>query len=226
MFSITKVYAKKVHAVNAIRMFVTNKGLAALSTDEAAAYVLPAADGFQVANGELNERYGFPVAEQEGATGQRVPAGAPTSGAALEVAAAIAATDKLHPKDAETIASRSAKLQTPSKVEQQKAAARELRESTAKVKSARKEVEPKAPVAKSVTQNGARRPAKPGKTLDVWLTAEAMHARNVEQKLADVVPTLKEVYAEILLQHPGFNKTTCSIQFYACRTFNGWTPAK
>lgn len=219
MFAITKVYAKKVHAVNAIRMFVTNKGLASLPTEQAETFVLPAADGFQVANGMLNAHYGFAETEQEQASGplpQRVPEGAVTSGAALEaVSEAIAQADRLHPQDKALVASRSAKLQGKSKLEQDKAAAKK-----GKVK------EEKAPAAKSIVQNGARRPAKPGKTLDVWLVAERMHAEKVAAGAEATTPTIKEVFAELQAMHPGFNKTTCSIQFYACRTFNGWTVTK
>lgn len=214
MFNLTKVYAKKVHAVNAIRMLVTNKGLAALSTDDAAAYVLPAAEGFQIANGELNAHYGFEVAGEQGTSGelqQRVPAGSVTSGAALD-----AVINAMEEGGMKADAPARSKLQASSKLEKAK------KENLAP-KAAKKE---KAPAAKSVTQNGARRPAKPGKTLDVWIAAEALHADKVAAGEEVTTPTLKEVYAILLAVDPTFNKTTCSIQFYACRTFNGWTVTK
>lgn len=75
----------------------------------------------------------------------------------------------------------------------------------------------KASKCVSQVQNGARRPAKPGKTLDVWEVTERL------QNAKDgVTPTCKEVYEVLLSQDKYFNKTTCNIQYYACLKFHGW----
>lgn len=71
--------------------------------------------------------------------------------------------------------------------------------------------------AVSEVQNGARRPAKAGKTATVWEVTERL------QNAKDgVTPTCKEVYEVLLSQDKTFNKTTCNIQYYACLKFHGW----
>ena len=71
--------------------------------------------------------------------------------------------------------------------------------------------------AVSAVQNGARRPAKAGKTATVWEVTERL------QNAKDgVTPTCKEVYEVLLSQDKYFNKTTCNIQYYACLKFHGW----
>lgn len=74
----------------------------------------------------------------------------------------------------------------------------------------------KASKCVSQVQNGARRPAKPGKTLDVWTATEMLY--NKAQK----TPTCKEVFALLQIADKNFNKTTCNIQYYACLKFHGW----
>ena len=69
----------------------------------------------------------------------------------------------------------------------------------------------------SEVQNGARRPAKAGKTATVWEVTERL------QRAKDgVTPTCKEVYEVLVSQDKYFNKTTCNIQYYACLKFHGW----
>lgn len=197
MYALTKVYKSKAMAINAIRMTATNKGWKVLTTDEAAEHIWPQADGFAVNNTTLNVALGFAEEELE----QKVPASAPTSGAALEAAnAALAEQAKL---DAKT-----PKLQAPSKLEQSK------KEAKANKKLA-KETESK-PATRCEVVNGARRPLR-GKTLLVWETTEAM------QKATGEVPTLKQVHEELCKTEPGFNKTTAGIQYYACRAYNAWS---
>lgn len=71
--------------------------------------------------------------------------------------------------------------------------------------------------AVSEVQNGARRPAKAGKTATVWEVTERL------QSVKDgVTPTCKEVYEVLVSQDKYFNKTTCNIQYYACLKFHGW----
>lgn len=71
--------------------------------------------------------------------------------------------------------------------------------------------------AVSAVQNGARRPAKSGKTATVWEVTERL------QNAKDgVTPTCKEVYEVLVSQDKYFNKTTCNIQYYACLKFHGW----
>lgn len=71
--------------------------------------------------------------------------------------------------------------------------------------------------AVSAVQNGARRPAKAGKTATVWEVTERL------QNAKDgVTPTCKEVYEVLVSQDKYFNKTTCNIQYYACLKFHGW----
>lgn len=203
MYDLTKVYKTTTMAVNAIRMTARNKGWTVLDTESAAEHVQPSAEGFSVNNATLNVALGFVAEAQEQANGvlaQRVPDGSVTDGAVLEsVNAAIAEQGA---KDA-----KSPKLQAPSKLE----------ESKKEMKALKKAVkEEKTPAVRSEVKNGARRPAKAGKTLTVWLTTEAI------QKEASKVPTIKEVYEALCKAEPGFNKTTCSIQYYACLAYNGW----
>jgi hypothetical protein len=75
----------------------------------------------------------------------------------------------------------------------------------------------KASKRASEVQNGARRPAKAGKTADVWEVTERL--QNVRD---GVTPTCKEVYEVLVSQDKYFNKTTCNIQYYACLKFHGW----
>lgn len=188
MYELTKIYKSKAMAINAIRMTATNKGWKVLSTDEAAKYVYPHAEGYEVANAELNVALGFDV-------------GPITDGKVLEAVSDALAEQKA--KD-----SKAPKLQAPSKLEESKKAAK------ASKKAAKESAEPKAPT-RCETKNGARRPLR-GKTLLVWETTEMLAAG------PNGVPTLKEVYEELCRLEPGFNKTTAGIQYYACRTYNGW----
>lgn len=201
MYELTKEYKTKAMAVNAIRMTATNKGWKVLSTDEAATHVWPSAAGFTVNNTTLNLALGFITEEQASSVEQKVPAGSITDGKVLEsVSAALAEqvnVDKKAPK-----------LQAPSKLEQDKKAAK------ASKKAAKDNAEPKAPT-RCETKNGARRPLR-GKTLLVWETAERMAATGT-------IPTMKQVHEELLKTEPGFNKTTTGIQYYACKAYNGWT---
>lgn len=192
MYELTKVYATKNAAINAIRMMARNKGWQVLDTDAAATHVWPAAEGFSVNNTTLNVALGFVAEAQDAVNGvleQRVPEGTITDGKALEaVNAALAEAAPVAP------------------VPEAK---------PAKTKPA-KEKEDKAPAARSETKNGARRPAKAGKTLTVWEVTERL------QKQLERTPTIKEVYEVLCSMDKGFNKTTCSIQFYACLAYNGW----
>ena len=148
MCALTKIYKSKAMAVNAIRMTATNKGWKVLSTDEAAKYVYPHAEGYEVANAELNVALGF-------------DAGPITDGKVLE--AVSDALDEQKAKD-----SKAPKLQALSKLEESKKAAK------ASKKAAKENAEPKAPT-RCETKNGARRPLR-GKTLLVWETTEMLAA--------------------------------------------------
>lgn len=204
MYDLTKEYKTKAMAVNAIRMTATNKGWKVLSTDEAATHVWPSAAGFTVNNTTLNLALGFITEEQASAVEQKVPAGSITDGKALEaVNAALAEQANVDKK--------APKLQAPSKLEQDKKAAK------ASKKAAKESAEPKAPT-RCETKNGARRPLR-GKTLLVWETAERMAATGT-------IPTMKQVHEELLKTEPGFNKTTTGIQYYACKAYNGWESTK
>ncbi|QSL98939.1 hypothetical protein [Enterobacter phage EC151] len=203
MYDLTKEYKTKAMAVNAIRMTATNKGWKVLSTDEAATHVWPSAAGFTVNNTTLNLALGF-ITEEQAEVAQRVPAGSVTDGKALEaVNAALAEQANVDKK--------APKLQAPSKLEQDKKAAK------ASKKAAKESAEPKAPT-RCETKNGARRPLR-GKTLLVWETAERMAATGT-------IPTMKQVHEELLKTEPGFNKTTTGIQYYACKAYNGWESTK
>ncbi len=203
MYDLTKEYKTKAMAVNAIRMTATNKGWKVLSTDEAATHVWPSAAGFTVNNTTLNLALGF-ITEEQAEVAQRVPAGSVTDGKALEaVNAALAEQANVDKK--------APKLQAPSKLEQDKKAAK------ASKKAANESAEPKAPT-RCETKNGARRPLR-GKTLLVWETAERMAATGT-------IPTMKQVHEELLKTEPGFNKTTTGIQYYACKAYNGWESSK
>lgn len=203
MYDLTKEYKTKAMAVNAIRMTATNKGWKVLSTDEAAEHVWPSAAGFTVNNTTLNLALGF-ITEEQAEVAQRVPAGSITDGKALEaVNAALAEQANVDKK--------APKLQAPSKLEQDKKAAK------ASKKAAKESAEPKAPT-RCETKNGARRPLR-GKTLLVWETAERMAATGT-------IPTMKQVHEELLKTEPGFNKTTTGIQYYACKAYNGWESSK
>ena len=203
MYDLTKEYKTKAMAVNAIRMTATNKGWKVLSTDEAATHVWPSAAGFTVNNTTLNLALGF-ITEEQAEVAQRVPAGSITDGKALEaVNAALAEQANVDKK--------APKLQAPSKLEQDKKAAKAFK------KAAKESAEPKAPT-RCETKNGARRPLR-GKTLLVWETAERMAA-------SGTIPTMKQVHEELLKTEPGFNKTTTGIQYYACKAYNGWESKK
>ncbi len=205
MYDLTKVYKTKAMALNAIRITATNKGWKVLNTEEASEHVWPAVgqEGFTVNNTTLNLALGF-ITETEAETKlpQRVPEGAITDGATLEaVNAALAENAKVDTK--------APKLQAPSKLEQDKKA----------VKAAKKqEKESKEPTRCTVV-NGARRPLR-GKTLQVWETTEDLCAKLTR------TPTVKEVYEALCAKAPGFNKTTCNIQYYSCLAYNGWQGTK
>lgn len=204
MYDLNKVYKTKAMAVNAIRMTATNKGWKVLATDEAATHVWPQAEGYVVNNTSLNLALGF-ITEAEAELAQKVPAGTPTSGAALEAANAALAEQASKDKKAP-------KLQSASKVEEGKKAAKAAK------KAAKEDVAPYTMPGCKPTRcqvvNGARRPLR-GKTLLVWETTERLAA-------SGEVPTMKQVHEEILKTEPGFNKTTTGIQYYACRAYNGW----
>ena len=202
MYDLTKEYKTKAMAVNAIRMTATNKGWKVLSTEDAAQHVWPQAGGFTVNNTSLNLALGFITEADADALSQRVPAGSITNGKALEaVNAALAEQANVDKK--------APKLQAPSKLEQDKKAAK------ASKKAAKESAEPKAPT-RCETKNGARRPLR-GKTLLVWEVTERLHAQ------LERVPTAKEVHEQLVSMEPGFNKTTTGIQYYACKAYNGWT---
>ena len=148
MYELTKIYKSKAMAINAIRMTATNKGWKVLSTEQAAEYVWPQAEGFAVNNTTLNVALGFDV-------------GPITDGKVLEAVSDALAEQKA--KD-----SKAPKLQAPSKLEESKKAAK------ASKKAAKENAEPKAPT-RCETKNGARRPLR-GKTLLVWETTEMLAA--------------------------------------------------
>lgn len=212
MFNLNKLYKTKAMAVNAIRMTATNKGWTTLNTDQAAEHVWPQGELFAVNNTTLNEAYGFTSAEDvELATNKASP----------EVTQAInEALAEQHKADAKT-----PKLQTASKMEQSKkenlAPKKPYKPQTVKVTGS--ENTDGSPLEKRETRcnvvNGARRPLR-GKTLLVWEVAESLYAQ------MERVPTAKEVYAQLLKSKSGFNKTTCSIQYYACVAYNGWKKEK
>lgn len=205
MYALTKIYKSKAMAVNAIRMTATNKGWKVLSTDEAAKYVYPHAEGYEVANAEINIALGF-VTEAEAAVAELDLK--PTK---AELAMEQARED-VWGKDGKGNTKIMKALQAPSKLEESKKAAK-------KAKKESKDVSPLTfPGCKPTrceTKNGARRPLR-GKTLLVWETTEMLAAG------PNGCPTLKEVYEELCRLEPGFNKTTAGIQFYACRAYNGW----
>lgn len=207
MYDLTKIYKSKAQAVNAIRMTARNKGWNVLDTAAAEQHVWPASEGYAVNNTTLNIAMGFAKEVVQGAAELVI-----TDGKTLE--AVSAAIEEQKAKDAVA-----PKLQTASNMEKAK------KENLApKAKKADKSPKGTGEDGKSVARcevvNGARRPLREGKTLDVWLTTERL------QKETGVCPSCKEVLAALEAQHGSFNKTTCSIQFYACRTYNGWEAKK
>lgn len=208
MYDLTKEYKTKAMAVNAIRMTATNKGWKVLTTDEAATHVWPSAAGFTVNNTTLNLALGF-ITDEQAEVAQRVPAGSITDGKALEaVNAALAEqvnVDKKTPK-----------LQAPSKLEQDKKAAKAAKKAD---KAPKGTGEGGKSATRCEVKNGARRPLR-GKTLLVWEVTERLHAQ------LERVPTAKEVHEQLVSMEPGFNKTTTGIQYYACKAYNGWTSDK
>lgn len=213
MYELTKIYKTKAMAVNAIRMTATNKGWKVLSTDDAAQHVWPQAEGFTVNNTSLNLALGFISEADADALSQRVPEGSVTDGKALEAVNA-ALSEQAH-KDA-----KAPKLQAPSKLEESKKENAKERSQRRQLEIHEKlnEAEPKAQTRCNVV-NGARRPLR-GKTLLVWETTERMNEQMGR------VPSLKEVHEELCRMYPDFNKTTAGIQYYACRTYNGWESKK
>lgn len=209
MYELTKIYKTKAMAVNAIRMTATNKGWKVLSTEDAAQHVWPQAEGFTVNNTSLNLALGFISEADADALSQRVPEGSVTDGKALEaVNAALseqANVDKKAPK-----------LQAPSKLEQDKKAAKAAKKAD---KAPKGTGEGDKSATRCEVKNGARRPLR-GKTLLVWETTEMLAAG------PNGIPTLREVYEELCRLEPGFNKTTAGIQYYACRAYNGWESKK
>ena len=198
MYELTKIYKSKAMAVNAIRMTATNKGWKVLSTNEAAKYVYPHAEGYEVANAELNVALGFDV-------------GPITDGKVLEAVSDALAEQKA--KD-----SKAPKLQAPSKLEESKKAAKAAKVAV-KTKSDVNPQQAEARATRCNVVNGARRPLR-GKTLLVWEVTERL------QKTLERVPSLKEVHEQLVSMEPGFNKTTAGIQYYACRAYNGWASDK
>lgn len=205
MYDLTKEYKTKAMAVNAIRMTATNKGWKVLSTDEAATHVWPSAAGFTVNNTTLNLALGF-ITDEQAEVAQRVPAGSITDGKALEaVNAALAEQANVDKK--------APKLQAPSKLEQDKKAAKAAKKAD---KAPKGTGEGDKSATRCEVKNGARRPLR-GKTLLVWEVTERLHAQ------LERVPTAKEVHEQLVSMEPGFNKTTTGIQYYACKAYNGWT---
>ena len=205
MYDLTKEYKTKAMAVNAIRMTATNKGWKVLPTDEAATHVWPSAEGFIVNNTTLNLALGF-ITEEQAEVAQRVPAGSITEGKALEaVNAALAEQANVDKK--------APKLQEPSKLEQDKKAAKAAKKAD---KAPKGTGEGGKSATRCEVKNGARRPLR-GKTLLVWEVTERLHAQ------LERVPTAKEVHEQLVSMEPGFNKTTTGIQYYACKAYNGWT---
>jgi hypothetical protein len=215
MYELTKIYKTKAMAVNAIRMTATNKGWKVLSTDDAAKHVWPAAEGFEVNNTTLNLELGF-ITEAEASVTEAL-----AEQANVDTKAATAldrARKEIWGENGDNTPEQAAanlgklngpKLQTPSKLEQDKKAAK------ASKKAAKDNAEPKAPT-RCETRNGARRPLR-GKTLLVWEVTERLHSQ------LERVPSLKEVHEQLVSMEPGFNKTTTGIQYYACKAYNGWT---
>lgn len=198
MYALAKIYKSKAQAVNAIRMTARNKDWKVLDTEQAEQHVWPAAEGFAVNNTTLNVAMGFAEAAEQDVSGAQE--------SVAEALAEQAGKDKVIP-------------QLPSRPAVIKSAA-DVKKST---KPSKAEKAPKATGegnTRSQVVNGARRPLREGKTLDVWLTTERL------QKETGVCPSCKEVLAALEAQHGSFNKTTCSIQFYACRTYNGWEVVK
>lgn len=209
MYELTKIYKTKAMAVNAIRMTATNKGWKVLSTDDAAQHVWPQAEGFTVNNTSLNLALGFISEADADALAQRVPEGSVTDGKALEaVNAALAEQANVDKK--------APKLQAPSKLEQDKKAAKAAKKAD---KAPKGTGEGDKSATRCEVKNGARRPLR-GKTLLVWETTERMNEQMGR------VPSLKEVHEELCRLEPGFNKTTAGIQYYACRAYNGWESKK
>ena len=209
MYELTKIYKTKAMAVNAIRMTATNKGWKVLSTDDAAQHVWPQAEGFTGNNTSLNLALGFISEADADALSQRVPGGSVTNGEALEaVNAALAEKANVDKK--------APKLQAPSKLEQDKKAAKAAKKAD---KAPKGTGEGDKSATRCEVKNGARRPLR-GKTLLVWETTEMLAAG------PNGIPTLKEVYEELCRLEPGFNKTTAGIQYYACRAYNGWESKK
>lgn len=209
MYELTKIYKTKAMAVNAIRMTATNKGWKVLSTDDASQHVWPQAEGFTVNNTSLNLALGFISEADADALAQRVPDGSVTDGKALEaVNAALAEQANVDKK--------APKLQAPSKLEQDKKAAKAAKKAD---KAPKGTGEGDKSATRCEVKNGARRPLR-GKTLLVWETTEMLAAG------PNGIPTLKEVYEELCRLEPGFNKTTAGIQYYACRAYNGWESKK
>ena len=211
MYELTKIYKTKAMAVNAIRMTATNKGWKVLSTEDAAQHVWPQAEGFTVNNTSLNLALGFISEEDADALAQRVPEGSVTNGEALEAVNA-ALSEQAH-KDA-----KAPKLQAPSKLEESKKAAKAAKVAV-KTKSDVNSQQAEARATRCNVVNGARRPLR-GKTLLVWETTERMNEQTGR------VPSLKEVHEELCRMYPDFNKTTAGIQYYACRSYNGWASDK
>lgn len=217
MYELTKIYKTKAMAVNAIRMTATNKGWKVLSTDDAAQHVWPQAEGFTVNNTSLNLALGFISEADADALEQRVPEGSVTDGKALEAASAALTSVKDALTTEEVMADAKArKLQAPSKLEQDKKAAKAAKKAD---KAPKGTGEGDKSATRCEVKNGARRPLR-GKTLLVWETTEAM------QKEAGEVPSLKQVHEALCKVEPGFNKTTAGIQYYACRAYNGWESKK
>lgn len=199
MYALNKVYKSSAMAVSAILLTARNKGWQQLEKEVAAQHVWPEADGFVVNNTTLNIAMGFATEAATEAVGQRVPEGAITDGAALEaVSAALAEVNQ---------------PDVPATPRKGSIAAMAL-------KKADKEPEVVSKKEGRVTRcnvvNNARRPLR-GKTLLVWETTEMLAAG------PNGCPSVKEVYEELCRIAPGFNKTTCSIQFYACLAYNGWS---
>lgn len=70
--------------------------------------------------------------------------------------------------------------------------------------------------ARSVTQNGVRRPIK-GLCADVWAALDALHT-------GEVAPTIKQVRE--LATEKGWNLNNATIEFYGWRKFNGLNAKK
>lgn len=78
---------------------------------------------------------------------------------------------------------------------------------------------PKASKARSVTQNGVRRPIK-GLCATIWAELDARHERG------DAIPTVKQFREDMrVVLHDDYNENNVTIEFYGWRKFHGLNKA-